>query len=365
MSFAFRICTLFLLLLLVSCSGDRQKDTAAQHILTQIQKRSHAPAVVAAVGRDGIEIWSGAEGFADLEQQVPADAHTTLFRIGSVSKTMTAAAIGRLWQQGKLKLDAPIQTYLPDFPLKKYPITTRLVAGHLAGIRHYKDGEFYNAKHFDSVSSGLSFFKEDPLLFKPGEKYSYSSYGYNLLSVVVEEAAQMDFLTYMQDTVFALCGMQKTIADQVQPIIAGRSRYYNLKRDSSVINAPWVDNSYKWAGGGFLSTASDLLKLGFAHLDQRILQAATIDTLWKAQHTSDGKSTHYGIGWSSGEDASGRRWVGHGGGSVGGTTFFRVYPDQGLVVGVIANLSGAQFYDLPEKLADLFLQTQLNKSAGE
>ena len=130
----------------------------------------------------------------------------------------------------------------------------------------------------------------------------------------------------------------------------------DLKQDSSQINSPWVDNSYKWAGGGFLSTSEDLIRFGFAHLYPQILKPETVQLLWTSQETNAGEKTNYGIGWSSGVDESGRKWVGHGGGSIGGSTYFRIYPEEELVIAIIANLSGARFKDYPKKIAEIFLE---------
>ena len=139
-------------------------------------------------------------------------------------------------------------------------------------------------------------------------------------------------------------------------IIYERVRPY-VKNDEGLFeNAPYVDNSYKWAGGGFLSTASDLVRFGFAHLEPGFLRAETLKMLLTSQQTTDGEATGYGIGWRVGEDDHGRRVVGHGGGSVGGTTRLSIYPEEKLVIVMISNLSGAP--DLAEdKIAELFLKT--------
>lgn len=113
----------------------------------------------------------------------------TLFRIGSVAKSMTAYAAAQLFDTGKLDIDAPVQKYVPDFPEKQSVITSRQLLGHLSGIRHYGRDEFVSRVHYENVNAGLVIFKDDLLLSAPGEAYSYSSYGYNLLSAVIESAA--------------------------------------------------------------------------------------------------------------------------------------------------------------------------------
>src|SRR6266404_4420741 len=158
------------------------------------------PGLAIAVAVDGRIVYSEGFGFADLEERVPVWP-TTKFRIGSVSKPLTAVALVQLVEQGKLDLDAPVQKYVPSFPDKGAPITTRMLAGHLGGIRHYKDDENLSAKHYNNVLEGLKIFEDDPLVAPPGTKFSYSSYGFNLLSAVVQGASGQDFLSYMHEHV--------------------------------------------------------------------------------------------------------------------------------------------------------------------
>src|SRR5271165_626249 len=221
------------------------------------------PGLALAVAVDGKLVYSEGFGYADLEERVPVWP-TTKFRIGSISKPLTATALMQLVEAGKVDLDAPIQKYVPSFPDKGAVITVRMVAGHLGGIRHYKDDEFQIQKHYGSVMEGLKIFANDPLVSPPCTKFNYSSYGYNLLSAVIESASGEEFLSYMQGKVFTPMGLVHTTPDQNSQIVEQRSRFYELTKDSHTENAPYVDNSYKWAGGGFLSTAEDLVRFGSA-----------------------------------------------------------------------------------------------------
>lgn len=314
------------------------------------------PGMAVSIGQNGVLVFSEGYGYADIEQQVPVIPGASRFRIGSVSKSMTAMAVGQLVEKGLLDLDAPVQNYVPEFPEKRGTISTRLVAGHLAGIRHYRGLEFYSQRKYNDVFSGLDIFKNDSLLFEPGTSYSYSSYGWNLISAVVERAAGTPFLQYMADSVFAKSGMIRSVADHTDRITPGRTAFYVME-SGQLKPAPSVDNSYKWAGGGFLSTSDDLISFGFAHLNGT-LDPDIVQQLWEPQKTSDGASTNYGIGWASGVDDNGRRWVGHNGGSVGGTTRFRIYPDDDLVIAIITNMSGGQFGSLAEDLVETYLEGQ-------
>ena len=325
----------------------------AREVAQEILGRG-APGVSVAVAVDGDIAWSEGFGFADLEHRVPVWP-ATRFRVGSISKPLTAAAVARLVEQGKLDLDAPVQRYVPSFPEKGQPITTRLLAGHLAGIRHYRGAEFLINRPYATVTESLAIFKDDPLVFEPGTRYSYSSYGWNLISAVVEGAAGTDFLSYMDAEVFAPLGLRHTVADRNTPIIPQRVRFYARDRDGKLVNAPYVDNSYKWAGGGFLSTAEDLVRFGSAHLEPGFLRQQTIDLLWTSQRLKSGEETKYGIGWRTELDGKGRRLVSHTGGSVGGTSVLAIYPERKVVVAILVNLSGAQLRPADvERIADAF-----------
>ena len=301
---------------------------------------THIPGVQVAVAVNGKLVWSEGFGYADAERQKPVTRETQ-FRIGSVSKPLTATAVALLYEQGKLDLDAPVQRYVPSFPDKGYPITTRLLAGHLAGIRHYKDREFFLNRRFATVLDGLTIFQDDSLLFPPGTRFSYSSYGWNLVSAVVEAASGDDFLHHMAAHVFRPLGLSHTAPDRSDSLIPGRTQFYDRDSAGSYRVAPAVDNSYKWAGGGFVSTAEDLVKFGSALLEPGLLKRETLDLLFTSQRTSAGQSTGYGIGWFLRTDSLGHRWAFHGGGAVGGTAVFGLDRDSRLVVAILTNLSDA------------------------
>ncbi len=312
------------------------------------------PGVSITVMRGGQTIWSEGLGWADVEQRVPVTP-LTRFRVGSVSKPLTSVAVGLLVDAHKLDLDAPIQRYVPSFPKKRWPISTRLVAGHLAGIRHYRGDEFLMRTHFATVTDGLTIFENDSLLFEPGTKFAYSSYGWNLVSAVVEGASGTPFLRFMRDSVFLPLGMTHTVADYVDSIVPFRARWYSGSADSGVVNAPYVDNSYKWAGGGFLSTTEDLARFGEELLEGKLLADSTRQLLWTPQLMKNGSRSEYGIGWFIGKDGKGRTRVSHSGGSVGGTAFLVIYPAEHVVVALLCN-SDAPFVGVTPGIAERFVE---------
>jgi CubicO group peptidase (beta-lactamase class C family) len=313
-----------------------------------------APGASICVIRDGQIVWSRVFGLADLEHNVPVTTETR-FRIGSVSKSLTSVAIGRLVQDGQLALDSPVQRYVPGFPEKRYPITVGQVAGHLAGIRHYDTGEFENREHYATVTEGLAIFAADSLLFEPGTQFSYSSYGYNLLGAVIEGASGRSYVEYMRHEVLDPAGMTHTSFEHPDSVIPDRARYYS-RGDSTgpTINATYVDNTYKWPSGGLLSTAEDLARFGDRLLRGELLRPETVELLWTSMRTSDGTPTEYGIGWTVERDSLGRRRVRHSGGSVGGTAHLIIYPEQQDVVAILVN-SDYTFISAIPRYAEPFL----------
>ena len=311
------------------------------------------PGIAIAVAVDGETLWSEGFGYANLEHRVPMWP-SVKFRVGSISKSLTAAAAARLVEDGRLDLDAPIQEYVPSFPEKAHPITTRQLGGHLAGVRHYQGDENFIRDPYPTVLDGLSIFADDPLLHEPGTAFAYTSYGFNLLSAVVEGAAKTPFLDYMRAAVFGPLGLRDTVADFVTPIVPGRTSYYVRDDAGRVVNAPWVNNSYKWAGGGFLSTTEDVLAFANAHLDDEFLSEASRKLLFTEQRTRDGEGVGYGFGWFIRTHDDGRRLLSHSGGSVGGTSLMVMEPDSRVVVVGLINLTRANNGVVREVL-DLFL----------
>jgi CubicO group peptidase (beta-lactamase class C family) len=250
------------------------------------------PGLSIAVGINGQVVYAEGFGWADIENRVPVTPLTRM-RIGSVSKPVTAAALALLVDQGRLDLDQPVQRYVRSFPAKRWPITVRQVGGHIAGIRHYNGDENLNAVRFPTVDAGLDIFRNDTLLFEPSTRYSYSSYGWNLLSAVVEGASGQDFLTYMRSHVFQPLALTSIVAEHTDSLIDYRATFYERGRDGRLIRAPYVDNSYKWAGGGFISNSADLVRFAMAHATPGFIQSATIETLWRPQDLRNGPRTHH------------------------------------------------------------------------
>lgn len=326
----------------------------AGRVVEAFYAENRIPGMSISVYRDGDMIWSEGFGYTDLENGISVDPSATLFRIGSVSKTFTAAAVGLLMEQGTLDLEQPVQSYVPGFPSKQYPVTVEQIAGHIGGIRHYRGDEMMSGKRYNSIDEGLRIFSGDTLLFEPGTSYSYSSYGWNLISAVVEGASGEDFLSFMETDVFQQLNMDHTMPDYAYREIPDRTRFYTFEEGQNK-EAPYVDNSYKWAGGGFLSTTEDMIRFGEAHLSAGFLEQQTLGRLMQPLETADGESTGYGIGWATIKDPEGNIWKGHSGGSVGGSTMFMMHPDKDVIIAFAINRSDVAMTDLRDELALIFI----------
>ncbi len=327
---------------------------SSRKIIIRLMRENKTPGMAVAVSVNGKMIWSEGFGYTDRENQAPVDPSKTLFRIGSVSKTLTASALGILMDEGKVNEDLIVQTYVSYFPAKRYPITVKQVAGHIAGVRHYRENEMLSDKPYMTVREGLGIFENDSLLFSPGTDYSYSSYGWNLISAVVEGAGDQDFLLYMQSNVFDPLKMVNTMADEARKNIPNRTKFYVVE-EGEVKDAPYVDNSYKWAGGGFISTVEDLIRFGNAHIEPGFLTEETLNRLQTSLKLDNGEETNYGMGWRMGRDDQDKYFVGHTGGSVGGITRFWIYPYEKVVIAILSNASPLDYNDADRKMAWLFM----------
>jgi serine beta-lactamase-like protein LACTB, mitochondrial len=194
-----------------------EKRVQIESAVGRFMAATSAPGISVAIVEDAQPVWSAGFGMADLENFVPATPQT-LFRLGSISKPLTAVAALELWERGKLDLDAPVQRYCPRFPQKDDPITTREVLGHLGGIRHYRtdsaDAETGNTKHFDDpIQAGLDFFKNDALIAKPGTHFHYSTQGYTIVGCVLEGASGQKYVDSVRENVLRPAQMSETQAD--------------------------------------------------------------------------------------------------------------------------------------------------------
>ena len=320
------------------------------------------PGLSVAVGIGGNIVWAEGFGFADLEKHVPVTP-SHRFRIGTASTVLTSAAIGLLLENGRLKLDDVIQKYVPAFPEKQWPVTLRYLMGHLAGIRTDggDEGPLFS-QSCERPAEALQHFADKPLLFEPGTRFSYSSYGWILLSAAVETAAEQPFLTFMQEQVFGPLGMRDTRAESATEPVPDRVTFYfpRFAADPTYGLHLMRDLNYSCYAGSsvFLSTPSDLVRFGMAIHQGKLLQPDTIQLLQTSQRLPSGEETGYGLGWDlETVTVAGKptRAVGHDGETLGGmVATLMTVPEHGVVVSVMSNISYAETFSLAAKIAQAF-----------
>ncbi len=356
---------LLLTILASAAAVSAQQKTLSQEKRLEIEKAvstfmsaNSVPGMGAALVLDGEPVWSAGFGMADLEDSAPATS-STLFRLGSLSKPITATALLQLWEHGKLDLDAPVQKYCPAFPQKEWPITSRELLGHLGGIRHYnRDGKGDipedSARHFASMEESLQIFAADPLVAKPGTKFNYSTYGYTLLGCVLEGAASQKYMDFVRENIFKPASMVQTQADDFFNIIPHRTRWYHKDKSEIVRNAGVLDSSYKIPGGGLISSADDMARFEAAMLADKFVKRPARDLMWTPQKTPDGKSTGYALGWGI-SDKFGIHIVAHTGGQQGTSTAFVLVPERRAGVIVLANMDSVDSGNLADQILKIAL----------
>jgi CubicO group peptidase (beta-lactamase class C family) len=312
------------------------------------------PGSTVAVALDDQVVWSAGFGYANVRRQIPVTS-TTQFRVDRVSEVLTAAALLRLADEGRVDLDAPVQRYVPSFPDKGYPITPRLLAAHLAGIPAIPP-ERWERRHCAHPEDAVRSFASAPLSRIPGSRFLHSMPGYVLLSAVVANACGQDFVSCVQEKVLRPARMTSTILDDPRSPTPRAATPYERGWFGMLTVAPSRDNSCKWGGGGFVSTAEDLARFGMALLRGDIVRRESAALLFSPQRTSSGETTGYGMGWQIGVDAGGRRRLVQSGRTPGGRSVLVVVPEARLAVAVLANVNGEHLDDHALKIAELFAE---------
>jgi CubicO group peptidase (beta-lactamase class C family) len=350
---------LFFIINTLACAQVERKKFATQidkanTLAEKFLNKEAIPGMAISVSHNGKLIWSKGFGYSNIETKKEVDPAKTQFRIASISKSICAVGLAKLVDDNKLKLDASIYKYVPDFPKKEYNFTVRQVGGHLSGIRHYNGREFIMNKKMNIVE-GLDIFKDSPLKFKPGSEFSYSTYGWNLLSVVVQNASGVDYNKYIQRTFFDPLQMNSTAVGLSDVNMPNRTQFYRKTNAGKIVLGPKVSNEFKVAGGGYVSTSEDLLKFGNEIISPKILSKASIKELVTSQKTDDGKFTNYGIGFGVFKTKNNTPRYSHSGGGVGASTFLLIYPEENIVIAILTNLSGVPIRKLVGQIEDAFI----------
>lgn len=314
--------------------------TIAQRLLDTLRESNGVPGMGAAVWQEGQIVWEGSSGFRDVERRLPV-TRETLFRLASVSKIFTVAAVGQLAEQGRMDLDAPMQRQLPWLGSHWAPITPRQLAAHVSGLPHYQavDAD-RGSRHYATGRDAVAIFAERDLLSPPGTAYSYSSWGYTLLGALVEEKTGRPFTDYVAKEVAPGLAIR---ADATDSGDADASRAYGIDQ-RRVIEGTQHDFSYTWGGGGLSGTASAVASFGGRMIDGRVVRPETFDAMLVPVKLADGKTAgeddyEVGFGWRIGGDADGAPFVHHNGVALGARSTLGVWRGERTAVSVLSNAS--------------------------
>ena len=354
MRISLRVLTLAIIFGIANLSVAQETDSWVKEFDKQamaFQKKHNPPGFTVAVAHNNKMIFEKAYGKSDLENDVATKVNS-VFRTASIAKPITAIAVLQLVEQGKIKLDDPIQKHCPEFPETDQKLTIRHLLCHQGGIRHYKFAmEASGKKTYVSIADSIRLFKDDKLVAKPGEKYSYTTYGFSLLGRAVETASKKSFRDYLQDHIFNPAEMKNSGIDDYFRIIPNRSRGYAkltpyLRRQlpksvlpklkaGQILNCELHDTSMKIPGGGLVSTSGDLVRFCLGVKNGKLIKPETRKLAWESQKTADGKRTNYGLGFGVRNQG---KIIAHSGGQAGTSTFMMILPEDNLVVAVMCNL---------------------------
>jgi CubicO group peptidase (beta-lactamase class C family) len=308
--------------------------------------------VSVAIVKNGRTVLAKGYGFADLENDVPATAET-VYRIGSVTKQFTSAAIMRLVEQGKVSLDDTLQKFLPSFPTQGNRVTVRHLLNHTSGIKSYTSlgPKWGRVMRLDLVPDSLvALFANEPFDFKPGDQWLYNNSGYFLLGMIIEKVSGKTYGQYLKDELFTPLGLKSTIYCDQAPLIKHRAQGYALRPDSTFINAEPLSMTQPYAAGSLCSTVTDLAAWTLALSSGKVVSPASYKAMATPGTLNDGKPLSYGFGLGVGT-LGGHRQVSHNGGINGFISELHHYPDDSLVTVVLTNTGALTAVQLERLIA--------------
>ena len=315
----------------------------AREILAGAVAAGAAPGAAVAVASGGEIVWSEGFGVSDIASGAPVTPETR-FGIGSISKTLTLAAALALADAGKLDPGAPVERYLPDFPHRGAGVTVRRIGAHQSGIsdafaaRHY-----LSTASFPTVDSAYQPIAAEPMAYQPGTRSEYATGLFTIVGRVLERVEGAPYLEVMRRRVLGPAGMSATVPNDPTRRPA-RAAFYVRRAGGGFDPAPPTDPSFKLPGAGFLSTAEDIARFGAALLGPELLSESARREMFTAVPLADGTATPFALGFQRLEE-EGRRVMLQPGGGPGIAAWLAVYPDDGLVIAILSNATGAPLGD--------------------
>lgn len=305
----------------------------------QIDKKK-SPAISIAIVEKGHIAYATGYGKADIENDVDANA-STVYRIGSITKQFTATMIMQLVNEGKVKIEDPFQTVLPDTPKAWSKVTIKQLLNHTSGIKSYTElselfeGDAMKPTKPEGIIEKVA---EIPLDFEPGTKWNYNNTGYELLGMIIEKLDKRSFAESLKARITGPLKMDHTYFVSEKKLVPHRANGYSWTKDGYE-HAQYLNMDWPYAAGSMESTVLDLAKWDEALYGEKILPKASLQRMWEVTKLADGTEKKYGFGWGIGT-VNGSPIVEHGGGIHGFTTQIRRAPSAGITVIVLTNTDG-------------------------
>jgi CubicO group peptidase (beta-lactamase class C family) len=289
--------------------------------------------------KDGKVIYRKAVGMANMELEVKLDPGM-VFRIGSITKQFTAAAIMKLVEEGKIKLDDSITKFLPEFPTNDTVITVHQLLNHTSGIKSYTGMKsFFEIMRKDmKVQEIIDLSKNEERDFKPGEKFLYNNSGYIILGAIIEKVSGKNYEEFIQEQFFTPLGMKNSYYGSNARIIPNRAAGYRATKEG-YLNSRYLSMSLPYAAGSLLSTVDDLWTWTNALHAGKVVSLESFEKMITPTKTTDGETTEYGYGLSF-RPTGGFKQIGHGGGINGFLTQITYLPEKKVFVAVLNNRLG-------------------------
>ena len=317
----------------------QDKNQEAQSLLDDLMNRNMTAGVVAGYSVDGKTIWKSAAGYADRAKNIPMSSNT-ITRIASITKLFTAIAVMQLVEQDLVNIDDPIQKYVPSFPKKKKgTITVRHLLEHSSGIGGYKNNkERETQKEYPKLTDAMDVFKKRKLKFKPGTNYSYTTYGYVVLGVLIENVTGITYEEYIQKNILDKAGMKNTKIEKFGVMVPNKSALYS-KSKGGIKKVPTNNLSNRIPAGGYYSTVDDMLAFGNAVIDNKLIRESTL-TLMTQNNGLKKEGNPQGFGWFLyGGKPNHAAAIGHSAGQTGVSGQLLIVPKTKTVTIALANTS--------------------------
>jgi len=337
--------TAVVLLLAQLCLASASADTVDGIVMAEM-KRQHSPGVAIAIVKNGRPVQVTGYGLANIEQQTKVTP-TTFLQTGSVGKQFVAALVLVLVNDGKLKLDEPVSTYLPNAPSTWQPITIRLLLTQTSGMDGI-DRAIDLRKDYTEDELLESAYKV-PLLSPPGERFAYSNLGYQVLGIICSKVGGRFYGDQLRDRIFVPSGMNSRIISE-RDIVPGRAAGYD-RVDGVLFNQEWVSPSLNTtADGSLYVSAQDMARWSIVLDGDTVLTRAMKEAMWTPSTLNSGERWDYGFGWRL-FSVDGRRSVRHRGDWQGFTSHILHFPEDRLTITVLMNRSNARPHVIADKIA--------------